>query len=83
MPKDVPHQNIDPSVAVGKSGVTDSVIEEIKSQMKKKRIIKIRLHGESKLSRLEIAKELAVRSGAKLIDVRGFTVVLSRKKKKL
>lgn len=83
MSRDVPHQMIEPSVAVGKSGVTDSVIAEIKSQLKRKRIIKIRLHGESKLGRLEIAKELAQRSDAKLIDVRGFTVVLTRKKRKL
>jgi len=83
MPKDVPHQMIEPSVAVGKSGVTDSVIAEIKGQLKRRRIIKIRLHGESKLSRLEIAKELAERTGAKLVDVRGFTVVLTRKKHRL
>ena len=83
MPKDVPHQMIEPSVAVGKSGVTDSVISEIKGQLKRRRIIKIRLHGESKLSRLEIAKELAERTGAKLVDVRGFTVVLTRKKHRL
>lgn len=74
---------IEPSVAVGKSGVTDSVIAEIKSQLKRRRIIKIRLHGESKLSRLDIAKELAERANAKLIDVRGFTVVLTRKKKRV
>jgi RNA-binding protein len=83
MPRDVPHQMIEPSVAVGKNGVTDSVIAEIKNQLKRKRIIKIRLHGESKLGRLEIAKELAQRCDAKLIDLRGFTVVLTRKKRKL
>jgi RNA-binding protein YhbY len=59
------------------------VITEIKNQMKKKRIIKIKLHGESKLGRLEVAKELAKRTDSKLVDVRGFTVVLTRKKKAL
>lgn len=83
MPRDIPHQMIEPSVAVGKSGVTDSVINEIKNQLKRKRIVKIKLHGESKLGRLEIAKELAQRSGGKLIDLRGFTVVLTRKKQRL
>ncbi len=83
MSREIPHQLIEPSVAVGKNGVTDKVIEEIRSQLKRKRIIKIKLHGESKLSRLEVANELASRSDAKLIDVRGFTVVLTRKKKRL
>ncbi len=83
MSREVPHQNIEPSVAVGKSGVTEQVITEIKNQLKKKRIIKIKLHGESKIQRMEIARELATRSGANLVDVRGFTVVVTRKKQKL
>ncbi len=83
MPRDVTHQDIAPSVAVGKSGVTESVVNEIKNQLKKKRILKIKLHGESKLGRLEVAKELARLTDSKLIDVRGFTVVVTRKKQKL
>ena len=83
MSREVPHQSIAPSVAVGKNGVTESVVNEIKNQLGKKRIIKIKLHGESKMGRLEVAKELAERTNAKLIDVRGFTVVLTRKKRKL
>lgn len=83
MSREIPHQLIEPSVAVGKNGVTDKVIAEIKSQLKRRRIIKVKLHGESKLSRLEVAKQLAVRTESKLIDVRGFTVVLTRKKQKL
>lgn len=72
-----------PTVAVGKNGVTESVIAEIVRQLKARRTVKVRLHGESKLSRLEVAKELADRSDAKLVDVRGFTVLLTRKKTKL
>ena len=83
MSREIPHHLIEPSVAVGKNGITEKVIEEIKNQLKRKRIIKIKLHGQSKLSRLEVARELATRTNAKLIDVRGFTVVLTRKKQKL
>lgn len=72
-----------PTVAVGKNGVTDSVIAEIVRQLKARRTVMVRLHGESKLSRLEVAKELADRSDAKLVDVRGFTVLLTRKRTKL
>lgn len=74
---------IRPTVAVGKNGVTESVIAEIVRQLRTRRTVKVRLHGESKLSRLEVAKELADRSDAKLVDVRGFTVLLARKKTKL
>jgi len=72
-----------PTVAVGKNGVTDQVISEIIKQLKVRRTINIKLHGESKLERFEVAKELAERTDAKLVDVRGFTVVLTRKKTKL
>jgi len=74
---------IQPTVAVGKNGVTDSVIAEIVRQLRTRRTVKVRLHGESKLGRYEIAKELADRSESKLVDVRGFTVLLARRRTKL
>ena len=70
-----------PTVAVGKNGVTDQVIEEIVRQISMKRTIKVKLHGESKILRSEIARELAKRSGTRLVELRGFTVILTRKKK--
>lgn len=75
-------QDIYPTVAVGKNGVTDRVIDEIVKQIGKKRTIKVKLHGESKTMRSEIARELAERSGTRLVELRGFTVILTRKKKK-
>ncbi len=79
--KKIVHQDLVPTVAIGKNGVTDQIIEEIKKQIKNRRTIKVKLHGESRLSRLDIAHEIAKRSNTKLIDVRGFTVVLTRKKR--
>ncbi|MDH4123412.1 MAG: YhbY family RNA-binding protein [Thermoplasmata archaeon] len=73
-------EKIPVTVAVGKKGVTDQIIEEIKNQLVSHRIVKIKLHGETKLARFEIAKELAEKSNAKLVEVRGFTVTLIRKK---
>ncbi|HDP96980.1 MAG TPA: YhbY family RNA-binding protein [Euryarchaeota archaeon] len=75
-------QEISPTVAVGKNGVTDQVIEEIVRQISKKKTIKVKLHGESKILRSEIARELANRSGTRLVELRGFTVILTRKIKK-
>jgi len=83
MPRRPNQKEIQSTVAVGKNGVTDQIIAEIVKQMKTRRIIKVKLHGDSKLSRFEIGKELASKAGAKLVDVRGFTVLLTRKKTKL
>jgi len=69
-----------PTVAVGKKGVTDQVVSEIVKQLKNRKTIKIKLHGETKLGRYEVARELAKKTNARLVDVRGFTVILSRKK---
>jgi len=74
---------IEATVAVGKNGITDSVVKEIRKQLKNRKTIKVKLHGESKLRRLETAKELAERSESRLLDLRGFTVVLTRKRKRL
>lgn len=75
-------QDIHPTVAVGKNGVTDQVIKEIVRQIARKKTIKVKLHGESKILRSEIARELADKSGTRLVELRGFTVILTRKKKK-
>ena len=83
MVKKSSYEQIKPSVAVGKNGVTNSIVNEIKNQLKTRRVLKIRLHGEMKLNRFEIGKDLAARTDSKLVDVRGFTVVLTRKKTRL
>lgn len=73
-------QGIATTVSVGKNGITDSIIEEIKKQIRTRKIVKVRLHGESKLGRHEAARELAAKSGTRVVDVRGFTVMLSKKR---
>lgn len=76
-------QDIAPTVAVGKNGLTESVIEEVKRQVVRRKTIKVRLYGESKLGRSEVAKELAERTNTRLVDLRGFTVILTKKRKRL
>lgn len=67
-------------VRIGKKGITDEVIDEIKRQLKNRGIIKVRIlkaaiTKEGK-DRYEIAKLLAERVGAKLVGVRGYAIVL-------
>ncbi|WMW24109.1 YhbY family RNA-binding protein [Methanolobus sediminis] len=71
---------IKPIINIGKNGITDSVVEEIKKQVKANRLIKIKMlktsaEGEDiKTS----AEKLAEATKTTLIDVRGSTVVLYR-----
>jgi RNA-binding protein len=71
---------IKPIINVGKNGITDSVVEEIKKQVKANRLVKIKMlktsaEGEDiKTS----AEKLAEATKTTLVDVRGSTVVLYR-----
>ena len=67
-----------PVLNIGKSGVTDQVINEIKEQMKGESSIKIRILRNAPLSASESAKEVASRTGFGVADVRGRTAILSR-----
>jgi len=69
---------LEPCIRLGKNGLTSEVIEEIKKQIKKKRLIKVKFLksalGEGK--RKDFAKEIASKSDAELIHQVGFVVVL-------
>ncbi|MBU0614840.1 MAG: YhbY family RNA-binding protein [Nanoarchaeota archaeon] len=72
---------LEPTVRVGKAGLTEKLIQEIISQLKKKKTIKVKLvkgalEGSDKK---KLAKELAEKTGAELIDQVGFVVVLNKK----
>ncbi|WP_094226732.1 YhbY family RNA-binding protein [Methanolobus psychrotolerans] len=69
---------IKPLINIGKNGMTESVVEEIKKQVKANHLVKIKMlktsvEGEDiKVS----AEKLAEATKTTLIDVRGSTVVL-------
>ncbi|MCK5309119.1 MAG: YhbY family RNA-binding protein [Thermoplasmata archaeon] len=71
--------NLDATIRMGKSGVTQALIDEIKAQIKKKDAVKVKLLGTRREETKAIASELAERCNAELIDVRGNTVVLWKK----
>jgi RNA-binding protein len=66
---------------IGKNGVTPTLIEEIKRQLKDNKLIKVKLlkSAMEEMPREEIAKALAEQSGAELIEVKGNTVVLFKR----
>ena len=71
--------NLDATIRMGKSGVTQALIDEIKIQIKRKDAVKVKLLGTKREETKQIAGELAERCNAELIDVRGNTVVLWKK----
>ncbi len=72
---------IEPIVRIGKSGLTEPVIGEIKKQVEQKKLVKIKMlkafvGGNDKK---ELAKEIAEKTGSVLVHNVGFIVVLARK----
>jgi RNA-binding protein len=70
-------QDLKPTVWIGKQGCTATMIEEIVAQLKTRRIIKVKW-----LQNIEVDPEaVAADSKAKLVEVRGRTMVLAAKGK--
>ncbi len=73
-----------PTVHIGKKGVTDEVIREIRRQLEERGFVKVKMEKSVirylELDRREVAKEVAQRIGAELLEVRGRTFVLVDKK---
>lgn len=65
--------------SIGKEGIKDTTIKDLKMLLKKYGMIKIRLQRGSRLEkdRFELAEELAKKVGAIIVDIRGFTVTLA------
>ncbi|MBC7110203.1 MAG: YhbY family RNA-binding protein [Archaeoglobi archaeon] len=72
-----------PHVQIGKSGLTEGVIEEIKRQLEDKKVIKIRFMRSITKERdvEELVREIAIRTGCEIEDVRGRTAVIKKLKK--
>ena len=70
-------QDLKPTVWIGKQGCTETMIDEIVEQLKKRKMIKVKW-----LQNIEIdPKMVASQAQARLVDVRGRTMVLEEKKK--
>lgn len=75
--------NLKPTVHIGKEGLTENIITEIQDQIKKSRIIKIRIlrsaKGSSSMDKKMFAEQIAEKSDTKILDVRGNVVVVCKK----
>jgi RNA-binding protein len=70
-------QELKPTVWIGKQGCTKTMIDEIIQQLKKRKMIKVKW-----LQNIEVdPEEVASQARARLVEVRGRTMVLEEKKK--
>jgi RNA-binding protein len=70
-------QDLKPTVWIGKQGCTETMIEEIVSQLKKRKIIKVKWLQNTDVD----PEDIALKAKAKLVEVRGRTMVLAEKGK--
>lgn len=70
-------QDLKPTVWIGKQGCTETMIGEIMEQLRKRKKIKVKW-----LQNIEVDPEsVALQARARIVEVRGRTMVLEEKKK--
>lgn len=74
-------KELEPVIRIGKNGITEGIIEEIKSQLKKKKLIKIKFlkSAMEDIDKKVLAKRIAEDTNSELIDQVGFIVVLHKR----
>ena len=68
------------TINIGKSGVNDNVIEEIKRQLKANEIVKLKFAKNIARNKDDYIDEIVTKTRAQLIDVRGHVAVIYKKK---
>ncbi len=73
--------SLKPVIQIGKEGITDGVIEELKRQLKEKKLVKIKFLRSAleEKDREQLAEELQDKTGAELIEIRGNTAVFYKR----
>ncbi len=68
------------TLQLGKSGVTPKWLEELRDQVKKRKLVKVRLLRSSKTAAgpKEVAGQIAAQAGVRVLDVRGSVAVFGR-----
>ena len=73
--------NIDPTVHIGKAGVTDNVIKEIDQCLEARELVKIKLQEGAELDAKTVANELAPGLRAEFVQAIGRKFTLYRESK--
>ena len=68
------------TINIGKSGVNDNVIEEIKRQLKANEIVKLKFAKNIARDKDTYIDEIVSKTRAKIVDVRGHVAVIYKNK---
>jgi len=71
---------LSPTVHVGKDGLDEGVFNEITAQLKKARLIKIKVLSNSDGDTTETAEKIAETTESVAVDVRGGVIILTDKR---
>lgn len=71
--------HLDALLQIGHEGITDAVVAQANTQLRRHELIKVRVLESSPLDRREAAEELSARSGAALAQVLGRTFLLYKR----
>ena len=71
-------QDLRPTVWIGKQGCTGTVVEEIIQQLELRKVVKVKVLANTEID----FEDVAARAGSDLVEVRGKTFVLARRRKK-
>ncbi len=72
---------ITPHIIIGKSGLTDNVIANIKVELSRNKIVKLKILPSyiSDKNKKEVFDEIVEKTSAKLVKAIGFTITLTRR----
>lgn len=69
------------TITIGKSGLQESMVQEIKRQLKDREVVKIRFSKAMSIDKKNYINHILERTNSKLIDLRGNVAVLFKKKR--
>ncbi len=72
--------DLNPTVRVGKEGLGQGLFDEIEAQLKKNRLIKVKVLSNSDSDVREVADAIAEATGCIVVDVRGGVMVVTDKR---
>lgn len=68
------------TVHVGKDGIDEGLLNEITNQLKKHRLIKIKVLSNTDMSTSDTADRISEATGSVVVDVRGGVIILTDKR---
>jgi RNA-binding protein len=69
------------TINIGKAGINDNVIEEIKRQLKSQELVKLKFAKNISSEKEIYITEIVEKTNSKLIDMRGNVAVIFKKKR--